>query len=676
MTLIYQIPRNCLTWLLVAQVFLIAPHIPHIPRWTLLVWLLIVVWRVQVYRGHWSFPSRRWKYAIVFFCLAGLLAEYRRFYGLEPMIGLLIIAFLLKLLEMHQRRDAVSVIYIGYFVAATEFLFSQSLQMTAYVALCLTLVTCSLIALNQSDHHQALGRTFKLASKLVLQSIPMMLVLFLIIPRIGSLWAVPQQQNAAKTGVSDSMSPGDFSRLSRSTKTAFRVTFDGDIPPTNQLYWRAMVFSRFDGRTWNQSMLIDFAEGGPINWSGEAPLSWQQQIEAVGQATSYDIILEPTQENWLYALAVPQAQNDGIGLTRDFNLMKRTPVRNRFRYRVRSYLEHYVDRQGLTSLQRRRELQLPRDINPESLARAREWREQASSDAAYINRILDYYRREFVYTLDPPLLGRNSVDEFLWQTKRGFCEHFASSFVFMMRAAGIPARVVVGYQGGERNPLENFLIVKQSDAHAWAEVWLDGEGWRRVDPTAAVAPNRIEYGLADAVSEADARLIDIPFLANYSSVALLNILRLRLEVLNYQWSSWVVSYDQESQTGLLRRLLGDITALRIALVLVVAGGIVLGAIGLTVLLSGRAIRRERGDRLYHTFLRRLQAGGVIKQPGEGPRTFAARAASEQPQWRQWIWRVTELYESYAYRGDQSAVLLLEQAVDRRHRPRKRFSVGH
>ena len=672
MTLIFQIPRNCLTWLLVAQVFLIAPHIPHIPSWIVLAWAIVAVWRIQVYRGHWSFPSRRWKYAIVFCCVIGLLFEYRRFYGLEPMIALLMIAFLLKLLEMHHRRDAVSVIYIGYFVAATAFLFSQTIEMTAYVAFSLILVTCALIALNQSEQQKSFGRTFTLAGKLILQSVPLMLVLFLIIPHIGSLWAVPQQRGAARTGVSDSMSPGDFSQLSRSSETAFRVTFDGDMPPTSQLYWRAMVFSRFDGRTWSQSMLMDFSEGGPVNWTSDPPSPWRRYIESRDEAVGYDVILEPTQQNWLYGLNVADTREEGLGLTRDFTLIRRLPVRNRFRYRVQSYLNHSLDKGGLTSLQLRRELQLPSNFNAESLTQAQQWRAQAGSDVAYINRVLEYFRQEFTYTLEPPLLGRNSVDEFLWQYKRGFCEHFASSFVVMMRAAGIPSRVVVGYQGGERNPLENFLIVKQSDAHAWAEVWLDGEGWRRVDPTAAVAPNRIEYGLANAVSDVDVQLIDNSFLSSYSGVALLNMLRLRLEVLNYKWSVWVVSYDQEFQAGLLNQLLGRISALKIALVLIGAGILVLGTIGLGVIWSGRAPKRERGERLYRLFLRRLRANGVEIQPGEGPRTFAQRAAQAQPQWAQWIWQVTHSYESYAYGGDLSAVARLECDIRRRDQPHKQM----
>lgn len=662
MALIYQIPRNCLTWLLVAQGFLIAPHFSHLPSWILFAWGIIVMWRVQVYRGHWSFPGRGVKFGLVILCVIGLIFEYRRWYGLEPMIGLLVIAFLLKLLEMHRKRDALSVIYIAYFVASTHFLFSQTLEMTAYILLTTVLVTTTLVALNQSEKKKAHWHSFSLAGKLILQSIPLALVLFVVMPRVGSLWAVPQQQGAAKTGVSDTMSPGDFSRLSRSEEVAFRVTFDGDIPTQNQLYWRGLVFSYFDGRTWSPSRVMGFSDGGPVNWFNRDALQWRENIEVETPGLDYDVIIEPTHQNWLYALSTPTTRDESIGLTRDYNLIRRLPIDSRSRYRATSYLNNRLDAKGLPPWLRQRETQLPANGNVQSKAQAEQWWAEAQAPQAYITKVLDHYRQSFVYTLEPPLLGQDSIDEFLWTTQRGFCEHFASSFVFMMRTVGIPARVVVGYQGGELNALENFLIIKQSDAHAWAEVWLEGEGWVRFDPTAAVAPGRIEYGLSAAVSEQDLGLLSQSFLAGYDHIALMNMLRLRLEVLNYQWSTWVVSYDSEAQSEALRRLLGGADVWRIAAAFLGSGTSVLGLLGLWLFLSGYNFQQDKGDRLYRRFLKQLESRGVEKRDGEGPKTFALRAGRRLPSLKAWILQVSQYYESYRYGGDRMALNHLAKAL--------------
>lgn len=657
MTLIFQIPRHCLTWLLIAQAFLIAPHFSHIPIWILFAWVIIVAWRVQVYRGHWSFPGRWVKFVLVSLCVAALMFEYRRWYGLEPMVGLLVVAFLLKLLEMHQQRDALTVIYIGYFVAATNFLFSQTLEMTAYIFLTVTLLTTALIALNQSEQEKRYWHSLSLSAKILLQSLPLTLILFLMIPRIGSLWAVPQQQQAAKTGVSDTMSPGDFSRLSRSDDVAFQVTFAGEIPPQNQLYWRGLVFSEFDGRTWGASTLMGF-DGGPIDWFSREPLPWRDRIEVVEPGLDYDIIIEPTQQLWLYALATPVTSERFIGLTREFNLIRRMPVGSRMRYRVTSYLQHSTEANGLPNWMIRRETQLPQTSNPRSREQAHLWWQETGEPRAYMAKVLANFTQSFTYTLQPPLLGINPVDEFLWSTQRGFCEHFASAFVFMMRAAGIPARVVAGYQGGEINRLENFLIVKQSDAHAWAEVWFEGEGWVRVDPTAAVAPQRIESGLSGALNQEEAQLLDRSFLTSFNHIVLMNRLRLQLEVLNYKWSTMVVSYDSEAQAGLLRRWLGDNSAWRIGLAFLSATAIVVALLAAWLFFSSHNFSQNRGDRLYQQFLRTLKKRGVEKLPGEGPRTFAQRAARKLPKLEAWIARVSHYYEQYRYGDDPAALRYL------------------
>lgn len=659
---LFQIPRNSLVWLLAAQALLIVPHLPRLPVWIFLAWLITVIWRIQIFRGIWPFPNRWIKVLIVILCLAGLLSEYSRFFGIEPMVGLLVTAFILKLLEMRLKRDALIVIFLGYFVAATQLLFSQTLVTSLYVIATVVTLTTALLGMHQSTGHRYPWRSFRLAGTLVLQSLPLMVLLFIIMPRIGSLWAVPQQEHRAKTGVSDSMSPGDFSNLAQDDSTAFRVTFDGEIPPSRAMYWRGLVFSEFDGRRWSQSEFSVY-RGEAVNWNDEPPASWRQLIETSGEPLGYEIILEPSQQHWLYAIPIANSRQSDLGLTSDYRLVSQHPVRNRYRYHVESHLSYSVSPEELSPLVRQRQLSLPDKANPRAQQQAREWMAEARDARAYIDRVLAYFNREFIYTLEPPLLGPHPVDEFLWESKRGFCEHFASAFVVMMRAAGIPARVVVGYQGGEVNPLKNFLVVRQADAHAWSEVWLEGEGWLRVDPTAAVAPQRIESGSNTTFSDSNSDAGESPFsLETYSRMPFFVMLGLRMEVLEYDWHRLVMSYDQDKQSGLLQRLLGRVTPLRVAAGLLLSGLLMLALIGVSLLLSGRKPTRDPGEKLYLRFLRVLETRGITAETGEAPRALAQRIKQQRPDLSAWARQVTACYEAYMYAGKRDELGRLRRLV--------------
>lgn len=659
----YQIPRNGLLWMLGAQAAVIAPHMQHLPIWVALAWAVTVLWRVQIYRGQWSYPNMVIKTVLIALCMGGLLTQYRRFFGLEPMLGLLITAFLLKLLEMQKKRDALIVIYLGYFVAATVFLLFTTVFATLYVFFTLVLFTTALINLNQHQGYERPWQTAMLSGKLLLQCIPMMMVLFLVIPRIGSLWAVPQPQQQARTGVSSTMSPGDFSRLAQDDTLAFRVTFEGEPPPPSQRYWRGLTLSNFDGRKWEPSDFRMYAGSRSSERRQAAIEDWQQRVEVRGEPINYDVILEPNFQFWFYVLPMADPRRDNYSYTRDFSLIDWRPIRKRTQYSQRSYLDYIWDKDGLSEFAQRRATRLPANSNPETVAIAKQWRAEEGSDQAFINRVLALFNQQFVYTLEPPTLGRHSMDEFLWQTQRGFCEHFSSAFVVMMRAAGIPARVVVGYQGGEFNPIKNFLMVRNSDAHAWSEVWLENRGWVRIDPTAAVAPERIEGGLRSALSQDEADAITDAFSLNgYSKFELMNKLRYQLEALEYNWHRIVLGYDQEQQSAFLRNLLGDITPLRFALLLLGAGVIFFGAVGLFLFLSGRTKVKDPGERAFKQFLRRLKSHGIERQPGEGPRSLAQRINEEDPKLGPWANLVAKSYEKYAYQGQEGALTDLRKAV--------------
>jgi len=503
----------------------------------------------------------------------------------------------LKLLEIHHRRDALVLLYLSYLIIILQSLFSSTIVSSLLVLAALLPVTAALVAMHGEAENHRPATALRTALAMTLQAIPLMLVMFIVMPRIGSLWAVPQQ-NSATTGMSDSMSPGDMTKLGRSGKIAFRVEFDGPIPEQSQLYWRGLVFSAFDGRRWEQQMPSGYNDGRFLQWSNQPQQPWDKVIARRGEPLSYRVTLEVTNSPWLFALSTPLAQSSSVALSRDFRLVNNAPVVSKLQYAVNSWLDNQLEADSLPSWQQPLELALPSGYNPKTLEIAQQWREQTPDTAVLINRLLGLFNQEFIYTLSPPALGKHTVDEFLWGTKKGFCEFYASSFVFFMRAAGVPARVVVGYQGGERHPTENYLLVHQYDAHAWAEVWIEGSGWLRVDPTAAVAPERIEMSFADLFSEQDDFLSASPFaLERMRHINWLNTLRLKLDSLDYAWAKWVLGYEN-MQSDFLMGLLGAINPQRIALFLLLAGDIALLPVFIMLYLSREKNTRDKLDRLF------------------------------------------------------------------------------
>ncbi len=679
MKLVYQIPRNSLAWLLISFLAVIAPHVEHLPGWIVLTAIVSLVWRVHVYRGLWKFPPAWIKYLLTMMSVAGLFLGYGRLTGLEPMVALLIIGFSFKLIEMHQRRDALAFIYLAYLVSATQLLFTQTITGTLYVFVTYLLITTALMGLNQSQGVRYPLRSLGLAGKLVLQSIPLMLLLFIVMPRLGALWTVPLQEHAAKTGVSDTMAPGDFSSLGRSGDVAFRVSFDGDIPPPADLYWRGLVLSRFDGRRWSQAEPTDyFRDGAIVRWYQTPHKSWESLIEKQGDAIRYDVILEPTQQRWLYALATPEPQDRKVGLSRDFRLISQFPVQRKQQYRVTSYLDHKIEAALFPDWRFKNETQLPEGFNPETLALAREWRSKAGSDEAYINQVLHWFNQEFIYTIEPPLLGKHTADEFLLTTKRGFCEHFANSFALLMRAANIPARVVAGYQGGEVNPYEEYLLVHQFDAHAWTEVWLPGKGWVRVDPTAAVAPERIEKGLQDVIGEASF-LSGTPFaLVRYQRIPWLHTLRLQLDRIDYAWHRWVLGFDLDKQTDLLTSILGDITPLRLGVAFMLTSGVILGVIGFRLVVQTRPPQKTPVNKAYRKFCDKLTKLGFVRKNSEAPGTFAQRVIRLRPDLNPMVIDITRLYEALCYESCYTTGMGAEKQLIKlvsRFRPTKKVKTS-
>ncbi len=652
-----QINRASLAWLLIAQAVILLPHSVHAPLWLWAGWLCVVVWRWQIFRGAWSFPSLFLRIGLIAGFGGGLVLSYGAQFDMTAMVGLLLAGFILKLLELRRRRDLLVTVYLGYFVAATQFLFHNGPLAGLYGVISLVLLTATLLAAHQSVRNVRFWLSIRQAGWLLLQAVPLMLILFLVIPRTGALWSVPQDKRAATTGISDSMSPGDIGELAQSNALAFRVTFEGEAPPPSKRYWRGLVFSHFDGRQWQPSDRQ--RASGLMNWSRSETEQWLNLLRAEGAAVDYEVMLEPTQQRWLYALAAPVDWGDDIGVGREMRLQSEEPVTQRMAYRVSSRTRYQFQAMGLSDWERRQELQLPQEANPQTRARARQWAREASSETDLIDRLLGLYREQFRYTLRPQTLGQHSVDQFLWGTREGFCEHFASSFVFFLRAAGIPARVVVGYLGATHNPLEDYWTVRQRDAHAWAEVWLEGQGWVRYDPTGAVAPERIERGLDFSLSGTDSEMLQRSFGADLPFVAQL---QLRWDAFNYEWHRWVLGYDQRLQEDFLDDWLGGVDLWRIALAVVLTGASLVGALLLWMLWRQRPRYRYPADRQLARLDRKLAKAGMSRGRGESLSALAVRLGREQGDLEPSLRRIADLYERVSYGSNRAALADLTRAV--------------
>jgi transglutaminase-like putative cysteine protease len=514
---------------------------------------------------------------------------------------------------------------------------------------CVLVNTASLV--HVAAPRRALRANLKTAGVLLAQATPVMLILFFLFPRVqGPLWGLPQDAYSGITGLSDSMSPGLISRLSQSDAIAFRVKFEQDLPTRPQLYWRGPVFWHFDGRTWRPGEFRAFAQDA-------------LQFAASGNPYDYEVTLEPHNHNWLFALELAAKLPPGASVTPDYMLISRTPVRARVRYAMRSYTS-FTTSAANEADEIRRGLQLPRGFNPKARELAQSWAASFDSDAAIAQKAFSYFREQgFVYTLEPPLLGRDSVDEFLFGTKQGFCEHYASSFSFLLRAAGVPARVVTGYQGGELNPVDGYMIVRQSDAHAWVEAWLKGRGWVRFDPTAAASPVRVESGVAAAVPATD----PLPLLARTSMVWLLEA-RYNWEALANKWNQLVLGYNPERQREFLTRVgMREPSWENMALTLF------WGVAGLIALLAAWLLRRMRTldpvQRLWLRFCARLAKKGSLRAAHEGPADFVARSAERHPGEAERIRAIGARYIALRYGMPTDPRLLSElRALVREFRP--------
>lgn len=607
---------GAIPWLLAVAVATAAPHVIHLPIWLSLLSGSVLLWRFGLWHRNSRLPSRWLLALLVFVGVAGIGWQFRTLIGKEAGVALLFFFMALKPMEMRTRRDAMALVMLGFFLLLTHYFYSQSIPTGLWLLAATTLLTATLIRVHGGA--QPPSAIVRYAGLLLAQAAPFMLIIFLLFPRIsGPLWGLPKDAHSGLSGLSEQMSPGFLNNLIQSGAIAFRVQFSGPVPEQSDLYWRGPVFEDYDGQTW-RARLRD-----PIN-PGQPPI-----IEAGTRTVSYITTLEAHNQRWLLALDLPLVLPDDSGLSPALSptleTLAREPILSRARFALTSSLDFVASRHE-TPAMLQQALRLPHGLNQRSRELAAGWREKFTTPERISGAALLFFRQEaFFCTLQPPLLGQHAIDDFLFRTRRGFCEHFASAYVFLMRAAGVPARVVAGYQGGELNPVDGYLTVRQSDAHAWAEIWLADQGWVRVDPTAAVAPSRIEVGIEAALPAAD----PLPALVRIDS-ELLRDLRNRWDAANNSWNQWVLGYNPQRQREVLSRLgLSEPDWRNMTAALATLCGIAL------LLVTGWTLHQRTtitpAQRAWQRFCKRLARLGIVRSTWEGPLDFALRVARERPE---------------------------------------------
>jgi len=613
-----QIPQPPVFWALAAFAVAAIPHLLAFPPQVAAAILLILAFRLVACWRQWK-PLPVWFRFLVTAGLIGLVAvSFGGLWGRRTATALLCVMMAAKTLEMYKVRDLRLLVAVCFFLIATQFLFNENLLYFAYLLLGCWTATTALLRIQRVRMRQDAfqdrpldHRTLSFqAGRLLLISAPVALALFFLFPRLAEpLWGMPDDALDGRTGLSETMSPGSISTLFADDSPAFRVEFDSNQPPPNeQRYWRGPVLWNFDGDTWRPS----------ITSFRDRP----EEVEISDEAIAYEVQLEPHERRWLLALDLPARTDFSKAvLSLDYQLVSREPITSLTSYRVISNPE-FVDSPTLEPIRRMIATRLPDDRNPRTRAMAEEWRERYPDDRELAQALLGWFRDEpFFYNLETLPLGRHSADEFLFDLREGYCEYYASAFAIFMRAAGVPTRVVTGYQGGFWNRAGDYLLVRQSDAHAWNEIWLEGEGWVRVDPTAAVSPLRIREGSSVALDR-----------TGFFDLALISGLRNQFDRLQHAWNQWVLGFDAQAQVQLLQRFgLPELRPNQIALLMIAVIGVLAGIFALVLLRASRSISKDPAERAWRSLQRRVHA-----------RARLPRDLSRTPrEWARWIRRAFE-----------------------------------
>lgn len=616
-----------LHWSALALASAIAPHMGWLPLWETASIVMLVLTKLTL--NHLKLSMPRW--LLVGLCLILTIAiwlDFGTISGRGPGIALLVVMLGLKFVEGQQYRDHMLVIFLSYFVIATRLLIDQNLLLAVYLVSAVWLCT---LALSSLQFNNGLMQRSRLCLRLILEAIPLTLLLFLLFPRMpGPLWGFHEQVQSGTSGLSDSMTPGRISQLTKNPSVAFRVKFDTSPPLHKQLYWRGPVLSIFDGETWRM--------GAPPTSNAAV------NSQVWGSAIGYTVTMEPHHRDWVFGLEMVLEAAPKTKLNTELQLLSEQPINTLRQFKLKSF-QNYRLQTHLSEQQRQYYLRYPQHSNTRTLALGQQLAQEALNQNEKVSNGLGFYLQQpFRYTLQPPLLGLHAMDEFLFETQAGFCEHFAGSFTLMMRAAGVPARVVTGYLGGEMNSLGEYMIVRQSDAHAWVEVWLEDSGWLRIDPTATVSPERVESGLSAAFPDSG----QLPLMTSFDAGFIRDI-GLAWDAINNGWNQWVLGYGKKRQLELFRTLGFDSHSLiKPVLLLIASMGVLLLIFAVLPSYLLRKKYKFKWQEYYAIFCRKLRRAGLNKSGYSGAKEFSNQAQQRFPNHAKKIALISDLYMQLEY----------------------------
>jgi protein-glutamine gamma-glutamyltransferase len=623
-----------------------------LPIWVPVVVVACAMIRLGLARKGRGAPPRSVLLTVAGLAVALLFLRFHTFNGIVAGTALLSLMAGLKLLETQTKRDIYIITLIIYFVSLSALLEGESFFMLAYLIGVCWITTATLLRLTSAVPAPDWRRSARYGGRVLLQAVPLALVLWLLFPRFAApLWQIPSDSRTAASGLSDTMSPGDINHLALSDEVAFRVRYANAVPPPQERYWRGPVLDEFDGHTWRHAYSYYYKPTA---------------LEPQGPAYRYTVMMEPHQHNWIFTLDWPASWDLQRGvLSNDYTLMQPNALTRAVDVTATSYT-HVRSGAALSAEMRGRNTRPP-PRNPRTLQLVEQMRSAHPGDMDFVRAVLDMFAQQpFYYTLNPPKLANDSVDEFLFDTKRGFCGHYASAFAALMRAAHIPARVVTGYHGGTRNPYSDYWILRQSDAHAWNEVWIDGRGWIRIDPTSAIAPQRVELGVADTVNA------DEPLVSRWSrNRPWFAGLRLRLDAVREMWRERILDYNQDSQHDLLAMLkIPEPDGQK--LVMVLAAGVALVFCWLTwyVRRELNPPSKDLAARAYARLGAKLAAAGIPRMPHEGAEAYALRVARLRPDLANAVTALCRQYSYLRYSAPSTSVTVGQfQAAVRAFRPK-------
>lgn len=636
------INQRTLVFLLSSIGLITFPHIFHVPVLIISFFFVLLLWR---FMGIWR-PTILPHQILVFLlllCGIGLLViMHQGVFGRDAGTAVFVTALGLKLLEIKSQRDLYLITYLAFIVAASQFLYLQNILMAGYTLLVCTSLLGTLICINGQG--QTTLQSLKAAGKILIQALPLTAILFVFFPRVQAPhWSFLEDTSKARTGLSDSLTPGSISQLGLSSESVFRAKFTGEIPPPEARYWRGPVFSRTNGKRWTQTGNSHFK-------------NYLDKVEYQGPAYQYKVLMEPQTKNWVFGLDLPAVFGSPLYENGNHQLFTSAPANKRAEYTITSYAKYntgYITKTELSD-----NLQLPGKPEKRINELVTHLNGFNAPPETYIKNLFLHFRQNnFYYTLMPPLMEDKPIETFLFDAQAGFCGHYATAFVYLMRVAGIPARVVSGYQGGEYNETGGFIEVRQANAHAWAEVWLSGKGWVRYDPTTAVAPERIEQDVNIEQQIASNAVSFSPMQLNSKTLSYLKMARNLWSSIDYSWHRWIINYDRKHQLSFLSGL--GINSLKTMLYWLIS----LIAM-VTILLAIYVFRKQtpnldKAQIYYAKACKKLIKMGLSREAAEGANDFAERVGTKAPQLKESFTDITQLYVQIRY-GEKSGKLELEE----------------